>query len=367
MIVVSLRLLLLSMLLIKMVASTRQIRTFIRNQQISIPAPLINAMEGIYDISVDPTARSSVQFIINNQDQSIIVKERENNNLFDTSVLVGLIIHVIQHNICRQNANNMYKLFQLNTSYPTSLGTYTYIDRNSAQTEELVDWIAEDGTALVPLPRSIIHKYNLLHRGIGALIIDRNCNIFVHQRASTKRIFPSMWDMFIGGVSVTQEAADITLIRELSEELGLDFTEYMSSSHSPLSHSKDLLNESLLSSDKFSNKTWNQFQEIFHKLFIQNDLDTISNSIIPQDNSNYIKYLGKTIIETSYNHCLVDCYAVICSKEMSSSIRFSDGEVQCGKWMSLQDLKDFLQNDEKSFVPDGMLVWKAIFDMLSLK
>ena len=67
-----------------------------------------------------------------------------------------------------------------------------------------------------------MHNFNILHRGIGAMVFDRERKIFVHQRAATKRIFPSMYDMFIGGVSTAKEPSFTTLVRELSEEADID-------------------------------------------------------------------------------------------------------------------------------------------------
>lgn len=70
---------------------------------------------------------------------------------------------------------------------------------SSAKEGEMVDWMCTDGmTSLAELPRTIIHQYNLLHRGIGVLILDDQGRIFVHQRSSTKRLFPAMYDMFVG-------------------------------------------------------------------------------------------------------------------------------------------------------------------------
>ena len=52
---------------------------------------------------------------------------------------------------------------------------------------EWVDWMADDGaTSLAVLPRPMVHTHNLLHRGIGVLILDSQGRVFVHQRSSTK-------------------------------------------------------------------------------------------------------------------------------------------------------------------------------------
>ena len=85
---------------------------------------------------------------------------------------------------------------------------------------QVIDWVSEAGEMIAPLPRSFVHKFNILHKGMGVLLFDRDEKIFVHQRASTKRIFPSLFDMFIGGVSASKELPMQTLIRELNEEAG---------------------------------------------------------------------------------------------------------------------------------------------------
>jgi 8-oxo-dGTP pyrophosphatase MutT (NUDIX family) len=46
-------------------------------------------------------------------------------------------------------------------------------------------------------------------------------DLYVHRRTDTKRIFPSLYDMFVGGVSAAGEDLMTTACREVSEELGL--------------------------------------------------------------------------------------------------------------------------------------------------
>ncbi|KAL9179282.1 hypothetical protein ACHAXT_008572 [Thalassiosira profunda] len=46
-------------------------------------------------------------------------------------------------------------------------------------------------------------------------------DVYVHQRTSTKQIFPSLYDMFVGGVSTSGEPSRLTAAREVAEELGL--------------------------------------------------------------------------------------------------------------------------------------------------
>ncbi len=45
--------------------------------------------------------------------------------------------------------------------------------------------------------------------------------VYMHRRTTLKRIFPSLYDMFVGGLSCRGEGARITAAREVAEELGL--------------------------------------------------------------------------------------------------------------------------------------------------
>jgi hypothetical protein len=91
----------------------------------------------------------------------------------------------------------------------------------------------------------------------------------------------------------------------------------------------------------------------------KNEINDIDN-----DNTNCIKYLGQTIIETSYNHCIVDVYTVICNENYRENIVFQDGEICWGEWIKTEVLYDMLLSEEKEFVPDGLQVWNAIPSMI---
>jgi isopentenyldiphosphate isomerase len=101
---------------------------------------------------------------------------------------------------------------------------------------ELVEMVDRHGNALGILPRKLVHTHNLLHRGIGMFVTkDQHImssssssdapfvfpDLYVHRRTDTKRIFPSLYDMFVGGVSTAGEDSRTTACREVAEELGL--------------------------------------------------------------------------------------------------------------------------------------------------
>jgi len=45
---------------------------------------------------------------------------------------------------------------------------------------------------------------------------------------------------------------------------------------------------------------------------------------------------------------------------MEASLQFRDGEIQQGKWISLEELLEDIKVNEILYVPDGMQVWNAL-------
>jgi len=97
------------------------------------------------------------------------------------------------------------------------------------ETIEMSDMANGDGNPIGYIPRPLVHKFNVLHRGIG-IVVCRDTHItkgqtlpeiYVHRRTDTKRIFPSLYDMFVGGVATAGESLELTAAREVGEELGL--------------------------------------------------------------------------------------------------------------------------------------------------
>jgi isopentenyldiphosphate isomerase len=254
----------------------------------------------------------------------------------------------------------------------------------------------------------LAHKFNILHKGIGALVVDTQNKIFVHKRSKMKKVFPSMLDMFIGlkksctyilkkqqmklfyiflmsqilsyviclfigGVSGVDELPVETLRREINEEIGVElfkqetadelfkaYTKVNSRTHRNLffkSHrlSAAISNSSVLSD---SNDVINGTDlEIEYQNF-KNDEMKRRTSIVP---GNQIYKLGRTICQTNYNHCLVDIYCVAMDDVSSQSIAFRDGEIESGEWLSFSELIQKLSDGgRQKFVPDGLQVWDAL-------
>ena len=248
---------------------------------------------------------------------------------------------------------------------------------------EYIDWICYDGNILTAIPRSMVHTYNMLHRGIGAMILDWNGCIFIHKRASSKRLFPSMLDMLMGGVSSTNEPSEETLLRELREELNLDFQDIQDNSNINFISTKYNNKKRIKNKDSLLQSLSSQEDITAYKQFKTSVLDAVygrqlrptidfNNKIeekeeeqdVIMSKSSMIRFLGRTRIFTSYNHCLVDVYGVVCSEKKAKNISFADGEVEWGRWVTSKELQDLLSNERACFVPDGLQVWDAIPNMM---
>ncbi|GAB5030803.1 nudix hydrolase [Nannochloropsis oceanica] len=180
---------------------------------------------------------------------------------------------------------------------------------------EHVSWVDNHGHDLLSLtskglPRPLVHRLNILHKGAGILVRDEQKRVFVHQRAAHKRLFPSMYDMFVGGVSLFGEDTRETAGRELKEELGF----------------------------------WREGGE---------------------GNEEAFRFLFHVLIETSYNRCFVDVYEyVVHTGEEGGKVRLDSEEVQWGEWATMEEVKRRValdgQEGQWTFVPDGLLVWRAL-------
>jgi len=86
--------------------------------------------------------------------------------------------------------------------------------------DELVDHLSDDGEVLGSVTRRVMRRANLLHRAVFIIVSDGS-RILVHQRAAWKDIWPSFWDLALGGVVGAGEAWDDAAARELDEEAGI--------------------------------------------------------------------------------------------------------------------------------------------------
>ncbi|MFF5976286.1 NUDIX hydrolase [Streptomyces sp. NPDC012769] len=87
--------------------------------------------------------------------------------------------------------------------------------------DELIDVVDEDDRVTGQLPRGEVYARGLIHRCAFIQVRDAQGRVFVHRRTPTKLVYPSLYDMFVGGVVGAGESYDDAALREAEEELGV--------------------------------------------------------------------------------------------------------------------------------------------------
>ncbi|GGW57967.1 NUDIX hydrolase [Streptomyces caelestis] len=87
--------------------------------------------------------------------------------------------------------------------------------------DEILDIVDENDRVIGQSPRGEAYARGLRHRCVFIQARDAEGRIFVHRRTPTKLVFPSLYDMFVGGVVGAGEAYDTAALREAEEELGV--------------------------------------------------------------------------------------------------------------------------------------------------
>ncbi|MFC6020049.1 NUDIX hydrolase [Plantactinospora solaniradicis] len=87
--------------------------------------------------------------------------------------------------------------------------------------DELLDIVDEYDRVVGQAPRGEAYARRLRHRCVFVLARNPAGRIFVHRRTAEKLVFPSRYDMFVGGVVGAGESYDEAALREAEEELGV--------------------------------------------------------------------------------------------------------------------------------------------------
>jgi isopentenyldiphosphate isomerase len=87
--------------------------------------------------------------------------------------------------------------------------------------DELVEEVDEHGNVLRVVTRTQMRADHLRHRCTYIGVLDHDGRLLIHQRAATKEVYPSWWDVCAGGVCTAGERWDDSARRELAEELGV--------------------------------------------------------------------------------------------------------------------------------------------------
>jgi protein-tyrosine-phosphatase/8-oxo-dGTP pyrophosphatase MutT (NUDIX family) len=99
----------------------------------------------------------------------------------------------------------------------------TYLRRPAPK--ELIDVLKPDGS-LTGMKANVdeIHTKGLWHRGAHALVYTDAGEVLLEKRSTAIINNPGLWDLTMGGISSAGESPDVTLVRELEEELGIKAT-----------------------------------------------------------------------------------------------------------------------------------------------
>ncbi|MFD3516585.1 NUDIX domain-containing protein [Streptomyces sp. NPDC058657] len=91
----------------------------------------------------------------------------------------------------------------------------------STPADEILDIVDENDEVVGQAPRGEATARGLRHRCAFIRVRDAAGRTFVHRRTATKLVFPSLYDMFVGGVVGAGESYDEAALREAEEELGV--------------------------------------------------------------------------------------------------------------------------------------------------
>jgi isopentenyldiphosphate isomerase len=87
--------------------------------------------------------------------------------------------------------------------------------------DELVDVLDDVGRVIGTATRREVRARGLSHRCTYVLVFNRRGELFIHLRTPTKDVYPSHWDVAVGGVVAAGETLDRGAKREVQEELGV--------------------------------------------------------------------------------------------------------------------------------------------------
>ncbi|MGN9812101.1 NUDIX domain-containing protein [Micromonospora sp. BQ11] len=94
-------------------------------------------------------------------------------------------------------------------------------DHSPRSADELLDIVDEQDRVVGQARRGEVYGRRLRHRCVFVLARDAAGRVFVHRRTAGKLVFPSLYDMFVGGVVGAGETYDEAALREAEEELGV--------------------------------------------------------------------------------------------------------------------------------------------------
>ncbi|MCZ4511383.1 NUDIX domain-containing protein [Streptomyces sp. ActVer] len=87
--------------------------------------------------------------------------------------------------------------------------------------DEILDIVDEHDEVVGQARRGDAYAQGMRHRCAFIQVKDAQGRLFIHRRTPTKLVFPSLYDVFVGGVVGAGETYDEAALREAEEELGV--------------------------------------------------------------------------------------------------------------------------------------------------
>jgi 8-oxo-dGTP pyrophosphatase MutT (NUDIX family) len=91
----------------------------------------------------------------------------------------------------------------------------------SRDADEILDVVDDRDRVTCQTRRADVMARGLRHRCASVRVRDPLGRLFVHRRSPVKLVFPSMYDVVVGGVLGAGESYDEAALREAEEELGV--------------------------------------------------------------------------------------------------------------------------------------------------
>lgn len=211
---------------------------------------------------------------------------------------------------------------------------------------EIVDMVDQAGSVLGMVPRSLVHTLNVLHRGIGLTVSkdDKFSELYCHRRTDFKRIFPSLYDMFVGGVSLSGEDSKLTAAREVAEELGLSGA--LDEDGQP--------NHTALSDPLFKCVVCTGYNRCVVTVFQYTIQDPAGESISWQEEEvSWGDFVPYDIVESAAD---LSIQRLVSQSEWPGILPAVQSQRRGSKPTNVAYAEDWMTWD---FVPDGLLVWEA--------
>lgn len=109
----------------------------------------------------------------------------------------------------------MIELVYAQDPAPLAVGT------SPGNSQEMLPVVECSALVVAQASRSACHQRRLLHPVVRMFLINRDGNFFLQKRASSKELYPGLWDNAVTGHVIYGESLIESLYREACEEIGL--------------------------------------------------------------------------------------------------------------------------------------------------